>query len=236
MPICIIGASTQARLRNLAQQRGEDVQVLLIQFVFVMGFGMLLANLNVFARDTAQIWGLVTQGWMFLSPVFLHPKQLQEVAANGTHVADLGAGDAEGGLLQRIPAHLRDNTSGGPQWFGFSTRARLIVYNKATVQRADVDSYQKLADPKNKGKVCTRSGSHPYNLTLVGAMLQHLGAPATEAWLKGVVDNMARAPKGEEPIEVQTDEPMPTDKILDVSPMALRMSSPFNAGYWLAAA
>ena len=99
-------------------------------------------------------------------------------------------------LLQRIPAHLRDNTSGGPQWFGFSTRARLIVYNKATVQRADVDSYQKLADPKNKGKVCTRSGSHPYNLTLVGAMLQHLGAPATEAWLKGVVDNMARAPKG----------------------------------------
>jgi len=47
---------------------------------------------------------------------------------------------------------------------------------------------------------------------------------------------VARAPKGEEPIEVQTDEPMPTDKILDVSPMALRMSSPFNAGYWLAAA
>jgi RNAse (barnase) inhibitor barstar len=49
--------------------------------------------------------------------------------------------------------------------------------------------------------------------------------------------SVARSPKGEEPpIEVQNDEPMPTDKILDVSPMALRMSSPFNAGYWLAAA
>ena len=100
-------------------------------------------------------------------------------------------------LQQRIPAHLRDNTDGGgPQWFGFSTRARLIVYNKAAVQRADADTYQELGDPKNKGKVCTRSGSHPYNLTLFGAMLQHLGPQPTEAWLKGMVDNMARPPKG----------------------------------------
>jgi iron(III) transport system substrate-binding protein len=100
-------------------------------------------------------------------------------------------------LQQRIPAYLRDgNDGGGPEWFGFSTRARIVVYNKAMVQPGDVDSYQKLADPKLKGKVCTRSGSHPYNLTLFGAMQQHLGPQATEAWLKGVVDNMARAPKG----------------------------------------
>jgi iron(III) transport system substrate-binding protein len=119
--------------------------------------------------------------------------------------ARLTRGEAEGlfqpvnsaVLQQRIPAHLRDgNDGGGPQWFGFSTRARLIVYNKATVQRADVDTYQELGEAKNKGKVCTRSGSHPYNLTLFGAMLQHLGPQPTEAWLKGVVDNMARPPKG----------------------------------------
>ena len=98
-------------------------------------------------------------------------------------------------LQQRIPAHLRDGSDdGGPQWFGYSTRARIIVYNKAAVQRADVDTYQELGDPKNKGKVCTRSGSHPYNLTLFGAMLQHLGPQATEAWLKGLVVYMARAP------------------------------------------
>jgi len=100
-------------------------------------------------------------------------------------------------LQTRIPAHLRDvSDGGGPAWFGFSTRARIIVYNKAMVQRADVDTYEELADPKNKGKVCTRSGSHPYNLTLFGAMLQHLGAAPTEAWLKGLVANMARPPKG----------------------------------------
>ena len=100
-------------------------------------------------------------------------------------------------LQSRIPANLRGADDGnGSQWFGFSTRARVIVYDKAKVQRADVDTYEELADPKNKGKLCTRSGSHPYNLSLFGAVLQHDGAPATEAWLKGLVDNMARAPKG----------------------------------------
>jgi iron(III) transport system substrate-binding protein len=100
-------------------------------------------------------------------------------------------------LTARIPASLRGvEGADGTQWFGFSTRARLVVYNKATVQRGDVDTYEELADPKNKGRLCTRSGSHPYNLTLFGAMLVHLGPAATEAWLKGLVDNMARAPKG----------------------------------------
>jgi iron(III) transport system substrate-binding protein len=100
-------------------------------------------------------------------------------------------------LEQRIPATLRGADAGqGSQWFGFSTRGRVIVYSKASVQKDDVDTYEELGDPKNKGKVCTRSGSHPYNLSLFGALLQHLGEPATEAWLKGVVANMARAPKG----------------------------------------
>lgn len=53
--------------------------VMVVQFVFVLGLGMLLANLNVFARDTAQLWGLISQGWMFLSPVFLQPQQLKGV-------------------------------------------------------------------------------------------------------------------------------------------------------------
>lgn len=100
-------------------------------------------------------------------------------------------------LEQRIPATLRGADTGqGSQWFGFSTRGRVIVYSKASVQKDDVDTYEELGDPKNKGKVCTRSGSHPYNLSLFGALMQHLGEPATEAWLKGVVANMARAPKG----------------------------------------
>ena len=100
-------------------------------------------------------------------------------------------------LEARIPAQLRGQDKGnGSQWFGFSTRARVVVYSKLKVKKEDVDTYEELGDPKNKGKLCTRSGAHPYNLSLFGAMLEHLGPAATEAWLKGMVDNMARAPKG----------------------------------------
>ena len=100
-------------------------------------------------------------------------------------------------LNKRIPAHLRGKDDGqGSQWFGFSTRARVVVYNKAAVQREDVDTYEELADPRHKGKLCTRSGSHPYNLSLFGAVTEHLGPQKAETWLQGLVNNMARAPKG----------------------------------------
>jgi iron(III) transport system substrate-binding protein len=96
-------------------------------------------------------------------------------------------------LEARIPAPLRDP---GGHWFGFSSRARVIVYNKANVDPAAVATYESLADPRNKGRVCTRSGSHPYNLSLVAAMIEHLGEPQAEAWARGVVGNMARTPRG----------------------------------------
>ncbi len=96
-------------------------------------------------------------------------------------------------LDARIPAELRDPAG---HWFGFSTRARVIVYNKVTVKAEDVPTYEALADAKNKGKVCTRSGSHPYMLSLVSAVIQHQGEANAEAWSKGVVGNFARKPAG----------------------------------------
>ena len=101
-------------------------------------------------------------------------------------------------LEDAIPANLRaaPAADGGIPWFGFSTRARVVVYDKVRVKREDVDTYEELGDPKNKGKLCIRSGSHPYNLSLFGAVTEHLGPEKSEAWLKGMVDNMARAPKG----------------------------------------
>jgi iron(III) transport system substrate-binding protein len=100
-------------------------------------------------------------------------------------------------LEKAIPAHLRAKpTDEGTAWFGLSTRARVVVYDKARVKREDVDTYEKLAAPANKGRLCVRSGAHPYNLSLFGSMVEHIGPQKTEAWLKGLVDNMARAPKG----------------------------------------
>ena len=101
-------------------------------------------------------------------------------------------------LEEAIPANLRAKPAdnGGTAWFGLSTRARVVVFDKIKYSKADFDSYEKLADPKFKGQLCTRSGSHPYNLSLFGAMTEHLGPAKTEVWLKGLVDNMARSPKG----------------------------------------
>ena len=94
-------------------------------------------------------------------------------------------------LESRIPAHLHTDT-----WFAFSTRARVIIYNRSAVKAEDVQTYASLADPKLKGKVCSRSGAHPYNLSLVASLIAHDGEAKTEEWAKGVVANFARAPKG----------------------------------------
>ncbi len=94
-------------------------------------------------------------------------------------------------LESRIPAHLRTE-----DWFSFSTRARVIVYNKATVKAEDVQNYDDLADPKLKGKFCSRSGSHPYNLSLMASVIANQGEAKAEEWAKGMVANFARAPKG----------------------------------------
>jgi iron(III) transport system substrate-binding protein len=96
-------------------------------------------------------------------------------------------------LTSRLPDHMRTPNN---QWFGFSARARVIVYNKAALKAADVQNYEDLADPKLKGKVCTRSGSHVYNLSLMSALIEHWGEAKAEQWARGVVANFARSPKG----------------------------------------
>jgi len=94
-------------------------------------------------------------------------------------------------LEERVPAGLRT-----PTWFAFSTRARVIVHNKANVKRELVQNYEDLANPALKGQVCMRSGSHPYNLSLGAALIAHDGEAKTEEWARGLVANFARAPKG----------------------------------------
>jgi len=94
-------------------------------------------------------------------------------------------------LESKLPANLRTK-----DWFSFSTRARVIVYAKDSVKPEDVASYDDLAAPKLKGKVCTRSGSHPYNLSLMSSIIANQGEKKAEDWARGVVANFARAPKG----------------------------------------
>ncbi len=96
-------------------------------------------------------------------------------------------------LETHIPANYRDPAG---NWFGFSRRARIIVYNKSAIKPADITSYEDLAAPRFKGKICTRSGSHVYNLSLMGSIIGAMGEEKAEAWAKGVAANLARPPKG----------------------------------------
>ena len=96
-------------------------------------------------------------------------------------------------LEERIPANLRHPDG---EWFGFSTRARVIVYNKDKVDPTQIKTYEDLADPKWKGKVCIRSSSNVYNLSLMASLIEHDGEKKAEEWAKGVVANFARPPQG----------------------------------------
>ena len=98
-----------------------------------------------------------------------------------------------GVLDARIPASLREP---GGKWYGFSLRARVIAYNKAKVKAAEVPTYESLADAKWKGRLCMRSSTNIYNLSLMGAMIDHLGEAKAEQWAAGVKANLAREPKG----------------------------------------
>ena len=96
-------------------------------------------------------------------------------------------------LAANIPAEYRDPAD---QWFGLTARARIIYASKARVKPGEVTTYEDLSSDKWKGRICTRSGTHDYNVALTSAVLAHHDAAYTEAWLQGVKVNLARKPDG----------------------------------------
>lgn len=96
-------------------------------------------------------------------------------------------------LNTRIPEHLRHPNG---HWFGFSQRARIIFYDKERVQPAQIQTYQSLADPELEGMVCTRSSGNIYMLSLMAAMIEHVGPTLAQDWAEGVWNNRARDPAG----------------------------------------
>jgi iron(III) transport system substrate-binding protein len=96
-------------------------------------------------------------------------------------------------LEERIPASLRHPEG---EWFGLSQRLRIIVYAKDRVEPAEIAAYEDLAEPEWQGRVCIRSSTNIYNQSLVASMIETRGVEETEAWAKGLVENMARPPQG----------------------------------------
>lgn len=96
-------------------------------------------------------------------------------------------------LNANIPAHLRDPNG---EWFGLTQRARIALVSKDRVKPEDLQTYEDLAAPKFKGRLCMRSGKHEYNIALIASMLAHHGKEKTKAWLEGVKANQSRKPQG----------------------------------------
>jgi iron(III) transport system substrate-binding protein len=95
-------------------------------------------------------------------------------------------------VLSKIPENVRDT---GNRWFGLTMRARVVYASRERVKQDSI-SYEELADPKWKGKVCTRPGDHPYNLGLISAMIAHQGEAETRKWVEGLKANLAVKPSG----------------------------------------
>ena len=96
-------------------------------------------------------------------------------------------------LNDAIPAHLRHPDG---LWFGLTTRARLALTSKERVKPGELETLADLADPKFKGRICSRSGKNGYNVALIASVIAHEGEEAAEKWLTGVRDNLARKPQG----------------------------------------
>ncbi len=96
-------------------------------------------------------------------------------------------------LKTNIPSHLRDSKN---RWFALSKRARIIAISNTRIKPGAINRIEDLVDPKWKGKICTRVGSHDYNRSLLASLIAAHGETKAEEWAKGLVANLARKPEG----------------------------------------
>lgn len=189
----------------------------------MLGANAALADVNVYSyRQPELIEPLMSafteKTGIAVNTIFLSKGLLERLKAEGqrspadlvfttdisrlTAVADAGLTQAVDSpvLAANIPATMRD---AGNHWFGLTARARLVYASKDRVAEGEVTTYEDLADPKWKGRICTRPGTHAYNLALVAAMIAHHGRDAAKTWLEGVQANLARKPQGNDRAQVK---------------------------------
>lgn len=103
-------------------------------------------------------------------------------------------------LTKEVPPEFRQSEG---LWYGLTLRARLIYTSKDRVKKGEITSYEDLADPKWRGRICTRPGDHDYNIGLLSAMIAHHGEEKAREWVKGLKANLARKPQGNDRAQVK---------------------------------
>lgn len=152
---------------------------------------------NVAYVDKGLVDRLVAEGQRSPADIILTTDISRLTEAKEAGVTQAVESDA---ISEALPENLRDPEG---HWFGMTTRARIVYASKDRVAPGEVTTYEDLADPKWKGRICTRSGTHVYTLGLIGAVIAHNGVEAAEEWLTGVKANLAQPPQGNDRAQVK---------------------------------
>lgn len=154
-------------------------------------------DVNVAYLDKGMIERLQAEGQRSPADLIFTVDISRLAAAVDAGVTQAAESDA---LRDNVPSQYRDPDG---HWWGLTTRARIVYASKDRVDPSEVTTYEDLADPKWEGRICTRSGTHPYTLALVAAMIEHHGEEETRTWLEGVKSNLARRPQGNDRAQVR---------------------------------
>lgn len=194
VPFAVLAAMpAQADVNIYSHRQPELIQPLLDAFTEQTGI-----KTNVAFIDKGMVEKLKAEGDR--SPADL--VMTVDVARLG-EVADAGVVQpvSDAALEAAIPAELRDPEG---LWYGLTTRARIVYASKERVADGDVTTYEDLADPKWKGRICTRPFTDDYNVALTAAYLAHHGAEETTTWLEGIKANLAKKPEGSDRAQVKS--------------------------------
>ncbi len=194
-PVLAVASLTPAQAEEVnvySYRQPELIQPLMEAFTSETGIDVNIAFLN-----KGMIERLVAEGDRSPADVILTVDIARLAGAVEAGVTQPVQSEA---LEANIPADYRDPDD---NWFGVTTRARVIFAAKDRVAPGEITTYEELADPKWQGRICTRSGTHAYNLALIAAYLYHHGEEDTRAWLEGVKQNLARRPQGNDRAQVK---------------------------------
>ncbi len=175
-----------------------------------------LAEVNIYSQRQPELIAPITDAFtaetgIETNVVYLDQGLTERLSAEGSRspadiimtvdIARLSQA-VQAGVTQAIDSQiLHDNIpeqfrSADNQWFGVTSRARIVYASKERIADGEVTTYEDLADPKWQGRICTRSGTHPYNLALLSAMIEHHGYETAKEWAIGLKENLARRPQG----------------------------------------
>ena len=192
---CLGGAAVLVAISSPVLAQSKDVNIYSLRQT-----SLIQPLLDAFTKETG----------IKANVIFADKGLIERIAAEGASspadlllTADIGflTSAVEQGIAQpikstaveaNIPANYRDPAG---LWVGLTSRARVVYASKDRVKQ-DVISYEELADPKWKGKLCVRSGQHPYNVALLASMIAHKGEAEAKTWLQGVKANLATKPAG----------------------------------------